>query len=146
MNTQPRDDLAVGDIVLDSTHVTEIDRHLTESGRQRWTLFVRDPHGRCVGGTEMTFEPWEPATAHQQNTATDPDHRGMGLAKWAKAAMLLRLRSERPEVTRIRTSNAFSNDAMLAINTALGFEIVEVRTEWHGSVSDANERLLRARA
>ena len=35
----------------------------------------------------------------------------------------------------VRTGNAFSNDAMLAINTALGFEVVEVRTEWQGEVA-----------
>ena len=87
-----------------------------------------------MGGTELTFEPWDPEAAQQQNTAIDPDHRGTGLAKWAKGAMLLRLRSERPEVVRVRTSNAFSNDAILAINKALGFNVVEVRTEWQGTV------------
>ncbi len=141
MNTQPRDELAVADVVLDPAQVVQIDRHLAETGRRRWTLFVRNSDGRCVGGTELTFEPWEPETAHQQNTAIDPDHRGLGLAKWAKAAMLLRVRTDRTEVTRIRTSNAFSNDAMLAINTALGFSVVEVRTEWQGDVSDLSRRL-----
>jgi mycothiol synthase len=143
MNTQPRDDLAVGDVVLDTGQLAEIDRHLEETGRRRWTIFVRDPEGRCVGGTEMMFEPWEPETAHQQNTAIDPGHRGRGLAKWAKGAMLLRVRSERPEVTRIRTANAFSNDAMLAINTALGFATTEVRTEWQGKVTDLHEAFVR---
>jgi GNAT superfamily N-acetyltransferase len=141
MNTQPRDDLSVGDIVLDSSHVREIDRHLVESGREKSTVFVRDPEGRCVGGTEVFFEPWAPETGHQQNTAVDPNHRGRGLAKWAKAAMLIRIGKERPAVARIRTSNAFSNDAMLAINTALGFEVVEVRTEWQGTVTDLNMAL-----
>jgi mycothiol synthase len=134
MNTQPRDGLEIGDVNLDAMQVVELDRNLTESGRHRWTIFVRDLGGRLVGGTELTFEPWEPATVRQQNTAIDPDHRGRGLAKWAKAAMLLRLRSERPEVVRVRTGNAFSNDVMLAINTALGFKVVEVRTEWPGAV------------
>jgi hypothetical protein len=91
----------------------------------------------------LSFEPWEPGTALQQNTATDPGHRGRGLAKWAKAAMLLRLRDERPEVLCVRTSNAFSNDAMLAINTALGFKIVEVRTEWQGTVAAMRESFAR---
>jgi GNAT superfamily N-acetyltransferase len=136
MNAQPRDDLEMGDIVLSSAQVVDLDRHLAESGRQKWTLFVRDPDGQCVGGTELTFESWEPRTAHQQNTGIHPDHRGIGLAKWAKAAMLVRLRSERPEVERVRTSNAFSNEAMLAINTALGFKVVEVRTEWQGKLSE----------
>jgi mycothiol synthase len=141
MNAQPRDDLAVGDVVIDSGQAAEVDRHLAESGRERWTLLVRDPRGRCVGGTELTFEPWQPATAQQQNTAVEPAHRGMGLAKWAKAAMLLRLRSQRPDVARVRTGNAFSNDAMLAINTALGFKITEVRTEWQGEAGELHERV-----
>jgi len=146
MNTQPRDDLEVGDVILDRVQVAQLDRHLVESGRQRWTAFVRDPDGRCVGGTEVTFEPWEPDLVHQQNTATDPDHRGIGLAKWAKATVLLRLRRERPEVVRVRTGNAFSNDAMLAINTALGFKVTEVRTEWQGPVAEMHERLFAAGA
>ena len=141
MNTQPRDDLVIGDVVIDPLQAAEVDRHVAESGRLKWTLYIRNPEGRCAAGTEMTIESWEPATAHQQNTATDPDHRGMGLAKWAKAAMLLRLRRDLPEVTRIRTSNAFSNDVMLAINRALGFTVVEVRTEWQGNVELLNESM-----
>jgi RimJ/RimL family protein N-acetyltransferase len=136
MNAQPRDDLEVGDVHIDAGQAAEVDRQLAESDRQRWTLFVRDTGGRCVGGTELTFEPWDPGTASQQNTAIDPDHRGKGLAKWAKADALLRLRADRPEVRRVRTSNAFSNEAMLAINTALGFDVVEVRTEWQGAVAE----------
>jgi GNAT superfamily N-acetyltransferase len=143
MNTQPRDDLEIGDVNIDATQAAEVDRHLVASGRLRWTLLVRDPAGRCVGGTELTFEPWDPGTAKQQNTATDLAHRGKGLAKWAKAAMLLRLRNERPEVLCVRTSNAFSNGAMLAINTALGFYVVEVRTEWQGLVGEMREALAR---
>jgi GNAT superfamily N-acetyltransferase len=143
VNAQPRDDLEVGDVNLNASQAAEVDRHLSESGRLRWTLFIRDPGGRCVGGTELTFEPWDPATARQQNTATDPGHRGRGLAKWAKAAMLLRLRSERPDVLCVRTSNAFSNEAMLAINAALGFDVVEVRTEWQGLVAEMRGALAR---
>ena len=141
MNAQPRDDLDIGDVDIDATQAAEVDRHLAESGRLRWTLFVRDPGGRCVGGTELTFEPWDPGTAQQQNTAIDPRYRGQGLAKWAKASMLVRLRNVCPDVVRVRTSNAFSNEAMLAINTALGFDVVEVRTEWQGRVAEMREAL-----
>jgi len=102
MNTQPHDDLEVGDVNIDAMQAAEVDRHLVESGRRRWTLFVR-----------------------------------------AKATMLLRLRAKRPDVLCVRTSNAFSNEAMLAINTALGFDIVEVRTEWQGRVAEMREALAR---
>jgi len=59
-----------------------------------------------------------------------PDHRHRGLARWVKAAMLLRIRDERPATTALRTSNAWSNAPMLAINDALGFHTVSTRTEW----------------
>jgi GNAT superfamily N-acetyltransferase len=143
MNAQPRDDLELGDVYIDPGQAAEVDRQLAVSGRRRWTLFVRDRGGQCVGGTELVFEPWDPGTARQENTAIDPAHRGRGLAKWAKAAMLLRLKNERPEVLRVRTSNAFSNEAMLAINTALGFDVVEVRTEWQGAVAEMRRALAR---
>jgi mycothiol synthase len=136
VQTKPRDDLDVADVILDAGHVAELDRALAEAGRQRWTIFVRDINGRCAGGTEVTFEPWDAAVALQQNTAIGEPHRGLGLAKWAKASMLDRIRRERPDVERVRTSNAFSNAPMLAINTALGFKIIEARTEWQGQTAD----------
>jgi mycothiol synthase len=143
MQTQPRDELDVGDVTIDADDVAELDRALIEAGRERWTCFVRDPHGSCVGGTEVTFEPWEPSTVFQQNTGIDPAHRGRGLAKWAKAAVLDRIRHERPEVERVRTGNAFSNAPMLAINDALGFVVISTQTEWQADVKQVLDALNR---
>lgn len=143
MQTAPRDALDVGDVTIDADDIAELDRALVEAGRQRWTCFVRDPRGSCVGGTEVTFEPWEPSTALQQNTGIDPAHRGRGLAKWAKAAMLGRIRHDRPEVERVRTGNAFSNAPMLAINDALGFRVINTQTEWQADVEQVLEALAR---
>ena len=135
MQTAPRDDLDTGDVMLNEQHIAELDRALVDAGRERWAILVRDRSGACVGGTEVIFEPWEPSAALQQNTGIDPAHRGLGLAKWAKATMLERIRSEQPRVERIRTGNAFSNAAMLAINDALGFKVISTSTEWQGSVA-----------
>jgi GNAT superfamily N-acetyltransferase len=135
MQTAPRDDLDVGDVIVGAAFVAELDHALIESGRSRWTIFVRDVAGRCVGGTELTFDPSEPSVAFQQNTGIDPANRGLGLAKWAKAAMLDRLREERPSVERVRTGNAFSNGPMLGINDALGFRTTSARTEWQADPS-----------
>ena len=136
MQTAPREDLEVGDLIVDVDFVAELDRALVEAGRTRWTVLVRDPGGACIGGTEVTFEPWDPGIVLQQNTGIDHAHRGLGLAKWAKAAMLERIRNERPEVGRLRTDNAFSNAPMLAINDALGFKVISARTEWQADVGD----------
>jgi GNAT superfamily N-acetyltransferase len=141
MQTAPRENLDIDDVVIDVGFVAELDRALVQSGRTRWTLFVRDPEGACVGGTEITFEPEDPSTVLQQNTGVDPGHRGLGLAKWAKAAMLERIRDKQPEAQRIRTDNAFSNAPMLAINDALGFKITNTRTEWRADVGHIIDKL-----
>ena len=141
MQTAPRDDLDVGDVLVDAAFVAELDRALTESGRRRWTALVREPTGTCVGGTEVTFEPHDPSIAFQQNTGVDPAHRGRGLAKWAKATMLERIRKERPNVRRIRTDNAFSNASILAINDELGFSVISTRTEWQADAVDVRRTL-----
>ncbi|MEA3055970.1 MAG: hypothetical protein QOD30_1402 [Actinomycetota bacterium] len=135
MNTQPHDDLDVGDVMITAEEAASVDRSIVESGREKWTMFVRDPDGVLVGGTELTFEPWEPTVALQQNTGIEPAHRGRGLAKWVKAAMLELLRAERPDVLRVRTGNAFSNAPMLAINDTLGFRVTASRTEWQADVT-----------
>lgn len=141
MQTAPRDDLDVGDVLRDADDIAEFDQALLEAGRMRWTALVRDSTGACVGGTEVTFEPGEPTVVVQQNTGIDPAHRGLGLAKWAKAAMLERIRHERPEAERIRSDNAFSNGPMLAINDALGFKVISTRTEWQSNANDTRRSL-----
>ena len=136
MQTAPREDLEVGDLIVDADFVAELDRALVEAGRTRWTVLVRDPGGACIGGTEVTLEPWDPGTVFQENTGVDRAHRGLGLAKWAKAAMLEWVGHERPDVERVRTDNAFSNAPMLAINEALGFKVIRTRTEWQADIGD----------
>ncbi len=143
MQTAPRDDLDIGDVILDANDIAGLDRALLEAGRSRWTAFVRDADGACVGGTEVTFEPWEPTTALQQNTGIDPSHRRLGLAKWVKATMVERVRHDRPDVQRIRTDNAFSNAPMLVINESLGFKVMSTRTEWQADVSEVSRTLNR---
>jgi hypothetical protein len=49
--------------------------------------------------------------------------------------MLLRVLAERPDVEKIDTSNAGSNDAMLSINHALGFRPIE---RWTGYQNDVD--------
>jgi hypothetical protein len=91
------------------------------------------------------LEPWDPATVLQQNTGIEPSHRGLGLAKWVKAAMLERIRHQRLEAVRVRTDNAFSNAPMLAINDALGLRVISTRTEWQADVTDLQSRARVAR-
>lgn len=54
MQSAPRDDLEVGDVVIDADFVAELDRALVDSRRTRWTLLVRDAMDTCVGGSSRT--------------------------------------------------------------------------------------------
>jgi mycothiol synthase len=136
METAPQEGLDAGQVTVDAGFVAQLDLALVAAGRTRWTVFVRDPAGQCVGGTEVTFEPGNPGTVFQQNTGIDPVHRGLGLAKWAKALMLERISRECPQARRVRTENASSNAPMLAINRALGFQVTGTRTEWQARLDD----------
>ena len=136
MQTAPLDDLEAAGVWIDGDFVAELDRALLEAGRERWTLLVRGPDGQCVGGTQVIYEPWQPERVHQQNTGIDPAHRGLGLAKWAKATMLERIRQQLVGVEGVQTDNAYSNAPMLAINRALGFKVIGTHTEWQAPIAD----------
>jgi hypothetical protein len=55
-------------------------------------------------------------------------HRGHGLGITVKAANLIRLRVDEPQVTRVLTWNAETNEHMRAVNERLGFRVVNC---WH---------------
>ncbi|WP_188196503.1 GNAT family N-acetyltransferase [Nonomuraea sp. SYSU D8015] len=66
----------------------------------------------------------------QVDTMVLREHRGHRLGLLVKLANLLRLREREPHLERIITWNATSNAHMLAINEALGFELLDEWYEW----------------
>jgi RimJ/RimL family protein N-acetyltransferase len=56
-------------------------------------------------------------------TGVVQNYRGQGKGKWVKAAMLLKIRDEFPDIKVISTGNATSNAPMIAINERLGFNL-----------------------
>lgn len=78
--------------------------------------------GELVGFTELIRRFSDPETLHTSLTMIHRDHRGHGLGKWIKAVALLRGLERWPDAVRVTTENAMSNDAMVGINTTLGFE------------------------
>ena len=58
-----------------------------------------------------------------------------------KAAMIDKIRRDRPQVRRIRTDNAGSNAPMLKINRELGFKLYKSSTVWQVELDKVEEFL-----
>lgn len=121
MNDAPTDDLEIADTVFDAAMLqADFDaRHAC--GFDYMGILAICANGSAAGATEVLVNRYRPAYSWQWNTVVLPDHRGRGAGRAMKAAMWQRLRAEAPEVAMLRTGNAQSNAAMLAINTEMGF-------------------------
>jgi RimJ/RimL family protein N-acetyltransferase len=87
------------------------------------SLAVRD--GLAVAQSDLALQT-EGDTAVQWGTYVHRDHRGHRLGAAVKVANLRAVQRDRPDITRIDTSNAETNSWMVAINERLGFEILAV--------------------
>jgi GNAT superfamily N-acetyltransferase len=138
MNTAPRGNMAMDDWHTTPEQVREWDRSRRASGRERrLVLAIHDATGETAGYTELAYDPKIPPVVWQQGTAVIPAHRGQGIGKWIKAAMLERALRDWPQARLVRTGNADSNAPMLAINTRLGFKPAWAQTIWEVAIADA---------
>ena len=95
-----------------------------------------------TGMTQVSVAPDNPQWGHQGLTAVTRPHRGHRLGLLLKAAMLEWLAEAEPAIERIQTGNAVANDHMIAVNDALGFELVPpVAHSVELTVADALSRL-----
>lgn len=137
MNTAPRGDLEFEDWKITPAMVRRW-QEMTEASGEKRLLYAAEhlKSGELVGYTEVFWHPERAALVFQGATGVRPDHRGQGLGKWLKAAVLLDLPGNFPGAERVRTGNADSNAAMLGINRALGFAPAFGRTEWQGQTGE----------
>jgi mycothiol synthase len=145
MNTAPRGDSAMQDWNTKPEQIREFDRSRRATGRERrLVLAIHEVAGDVAGYTELVYDPKVPHLIWQQGTAVIPSHRGHGLGKWLKAAMLERALRDWPNARLIRTGNADSNAPMLAINTRLGYKPAWAESIWEVGIADARAYVGRA--
>ena len=81
--------------------------------------------GQAVAQSDLGVQT-EGDTAVQWGTYVHREHRGHRLGAAVKVANLRAIQQDRPDVTRIDTSNAETNAYMVSINERLGFEVTAV--------------------
>jgi mycothiol synthase len=144
MNTAPRGESAMQDWNTTPDQIREFDRSRRATGRERrLVLAIHEATGDTAGYTELSYDPAIPHLIWQQGTAVIPSHRGHGLGKWLKAAMLERALRDWPKARIVRTGNADVNAPMLAINTRLGFKPSWAESIWEVGIADARAYLER---
>jgi GNAT superfamily N-acetyltransferase len=146
MNTMPREGLQWEDWKVTPEIVREWERLSKERGQKRlMVIAIDDSTGETASFTEIFHDPRVPSVLHQGGTATVPAHRGKGLGKWVKAQMIERVLRDLPEARYIRTENAGSNEAMLAINVGMGFRPAWEEVIWQVPLADAKRALAGGR-
>lgn len=138
MNQAPHDAIELAEMQFTPEQLRQIEANLAARAVSRWTYYLRErATGKLVGYTAMHWLPDRPQLLSQGDTGVFPAHRGKGLGKWLKAAMLQLVLQERPDVRYVRTGNADSNAPMLAINRALGFRPYLSQCIWQMAVDTA---------
>lgn len=123
MNEAPLDDL----VLERRQHSAERTRaseqlHVDMAEQTRVIMAVETATGQGAAYTSSHVLTHRRSHSWQGDTTTLPSHRNRGIGRWIKAAMWQWLRDDCPDVAYLDTGNADSNDAMLAINVAMGFE------------------------
>ena len=93
--------------------------------------------GELVAMTQLGVDPLLPDCGFQELTVVARTHRGHRLGLLVKVAMLELLAGHEPLLERIFTGNADTNAHMIAINTELGFQLLDHWPSWELAVAEA---------
>ena len=134
MNDAPLDDFVATEYSVTPEQLREWERRSAAASDETWTVVARAPDGTMAGFHAVSWTAANPTVVWVADTGVRQEHRGHALGKWLKATMTLRTLDERPSVKEIRTGNADSNDAMLGINHAMGYQPLMSATTWELTV------------
>lgn len=102
--------------------IKEQQDHYLEGTDSIVALAIHDVTNTAVGMSQMIRRKTDPTTWIVTVTMVDPEHRGKSLGKWVKGTVNVAALERWEGGIYEETGNAFTNEAMLAINDAMGFE------------------------
>lgn len=101
--------------------VKQMSEHYQKGTDSITAIAIHDDSGAPVGMSQLVKRLTDPSTWFVSTTMVDPEHRGLALGKWVKGAVNLAALERWPAAEWQETGNAFTNEAMLGINHAMGF-------------------------
>lgn len=141
MNDAPRDELDAADSKSTPEKLRRQEAAFQAIGEELEVLLAVDAAKQVAGMTMLGINTHRPAASWQADTVVLSAFRNRGIGRWLKAEMWSDLRETRPEVTRLRTGNAESNDAMLAINVAMGYRPAHNYGIWQADLREVQATL-----
>lgn len=87
----------------------------------RFVVAVHEETGAVAALTGMVLTPGRTDLCWQRDTAVVGRHRGLGLGRSVKAAMMRELLADFPALQRVITSTATQNAAMIRVNEQVGY-------------------------
>ncbi len=103
---------------------------LVAAGRTIYETVALAPDGTVAAQSTISVPPPGRTDVSQWGTFVHRAHRGRRLGLAVKAANLRAVQRDHPEMRRVVTQNAETNDWMVAINEQMGFEPVEASAEF----------------
>ncbi len=102
---------------------------LLAAGRTMYETLAVTPERLVAAQSTLSVPPPGRTDVSQWGTFVHREHRGRRLGLATKAANLRAVQQDHPEMKRVVTQNAETNDYMVSINVLMGFEPVEASTE-----------------
>lgn len=122
--------------------VRENEARLAEAGEQLWfAVAVPEASGEIAALTGLVVDPQNLEMSWQRDTAVVRAHRGRGLGRAVKAAMMRALIAEHPGLQRVVTSTAAQNTAMRRVNEQIGYVRYADIGMYEAEVADLAARL-----
>ncbi len=127
----PTGDLDLHEEVWDVARVRQIEQTIEAMDRTLLVAAARHRSSdRVVAFTEITVPNGAPQRAFQWDTLVLAEHRGHRLGALVKLANLGQLALASPRTEVVATWNAHDNAPMIAVNEALGCQVVALARTW----------------
>jgi RimJ/RimL family protein N-acetyltransferase len=121
----------------DVARVRAAEQRAADQGLRYYSVAARgESTGELAALTELQVDPQAAGWGYQGLTVVARPHRGHRLGLLVKVTMLELLAGREPQLERIITGNADVNEHMIAINTALGYQILDHWLSWELAVAD----------